>query len=139
VRYSAKTRYAALAMIELALRHDAREPVQVRCIAGDHGIPAQFLVQILSQLKAAGLVVSTRGSAGGYQLARPPEEVTLGEVVEAVEGEEELPADDHSPLAYVLNEVWQEAARRERELVHGISLAELAEQSRARSNAMYYI
>ena len=53
-----------------------------------HGIPSRFLVQILLQLKGASLVVSTRGAAGGYRLARPPAEITLAEVIEVMEGDE---------------------------------------------------
>ena len=86
MRVSAKTEYACLAMLELAVNHDADEPARIRDIADAHGIPPRFLVQILLQLKVAGLVTSTRGSAGGYQLARGPEEITLGDVVAVIDG-----------------------------------------------------
>ena len=61
---SAKTEYACLAVLELALSYDSGEPMQVRRLATAHGIPSHFLVQILLQLKNAGLVSSTRGAAG---------------------------------------------------------------------------
>ena len=87
---SAKTEYACLAMLELAKEYDSGEPLQLRCIAAEHGIPARFLVQILLQLKGASLVASTRGAAGGYRLARPPQEITLAEVIDVTEGDDRL-------------------------------------------------
>ena len=61
---SAKTEYACIAVLELAARHGRGEPVRIRDIADAHGIPSRFLVQILLQLKTAGLVQSVRGAAG---------------------------------------------------------------------------
>ena len=78
-RLAAVTRSAP--MFSAALR-GYREPVPIRTLAARHGVPDRFLVQILLQLKAAGLVASTRGSAGGYRLARPPAEVSLGQVMD---------------------------------------------------------
>ena len=78
---SAKTEYACLAVLELALSYDSGEPMQVRRLATAHGIPSHFLVQILLQLKNAGLVSSTRGAAGRYRLIRSPEQVPLLELL----------------------------------------------------------
>jgi Rrf2 family protein len=86
VNRSAKTEYACLAVLELAAKYGAGEPVRVRAIADRQGIPSPFLVQILLQLKSAGVVESTRGSAGGYRLARDPATLSLGEVVAIIEG-----------------------------------------------------
>src|SRR5260370_12782677 len=72
MKLSAKTEYACLAMLQLAAAYSNGEPLQIRRIADVHGIPSRFLVQILLQLKGASLVVSTRGAAGGYRLARRP-------------------------------------------------------------------
>src|SRR5215510_12781473 len=83
---SAKNEYACLAMLELAKEYDNGEPVQLRKIADEHGIPSRFLVQILLQLKGAALVASTRGASGGYRLSRSPDKISLADVVEAVEG-----------------------------------------------------
>ena len=68
----AKTEYACIAVLELALRYQSGQPVRIREIAETHGIPARFLVQILLQLKGAGIVVSTRGAGGGYQAQHSP-------------------------------------------------------------------
>ena len=69
---SAKTQYACLAMMELAAHYGSGTPVQIGVIAERHGIPSRFLVQILLQFKGAGLVSSTRGASGGYQLIKHP-------------------------------------------------------------------
>src|SRR5437868_6117456 len=63
VKVSAKTEYACIAMLELAASYGSGEPVRIRKIASEHGVPSRFLVQILLQLKGAGLVNSTRGAA----------------------------------------------------------------------------
>jgi len=65
MKLSAKTEYACLAMLQLAEEYSGGEPLQIRRIADEHGIPARFLVQILLQLKGGSLVISTRGAAGG--------------------------------------------------------------------------
>ncbi len=62
MKLSAKTEYACLAVLELAARYGTGEPVRIRTIADEHGIPSRFLVQILLQLKGAGFVASTRGA-----------------------------------------------------------------------------
>src|SRR6516164_3966560 len=85
MRVSAKAEYACVAMLELAASHGDPQPVRVKTIADSHGIPQRFLVQILLQLKGAGLVGSVRGASGGYQLARPPEEISLADIVNAID------------------------------------------------------
>lgn len=82
---SARAIYAFLALTELANRHGDPKPARLTELADKHGIPQRFLVQILLQLKGAGLVDSTRGSSGGYQLSRPPSEITLADVLSVVE------------------------------------------------------
>ena len=86
MRISAKTEYACIAMLELASQYKSGEPVRIRRIAERHDVPPRFLVQILLQLKGAGLVTSVRGAAGGYQLVSPPEEVSLGRIMDAIDG-----------------------------------------------------
>ena len=89
MRVSAKTEYACIAMLELAAQYGSNEPVRIRKIAERHDVPPRFLVQILLQLKGAGLVASVRGAAGGYHLIKPPQEVSLGQVMEVIEGSSE--------------------------------------------------
>ncbi len=79
-----KAHYAAVAMLELALRYQEPIPVCLRDIADEHAIPLPFLTQILQQLRTANLVQSTRGAAGGYRLCRHPSRIHLAEIVQAV-------------------------------------------------------
>ena len=138
---SSKTQYACLAMLELAQHHSAGEPVQVRRIAERHGIPSPFLVQIFQDLKRAGLVTSIRGAAGGYLLSRSPEELTLAELLDVVEGHQQAAccAAADSPLAPVLTDVCQELAAARQERLEKITLADLLERSAVGSQAMWYI
>src|SRR5919108_2967689 len=85
MRISAKAEYACVAMLELAASHRAPQPLRIKAIADAQGIPQRFLVQILLQLKTAGLVASVRGASGGYQLARAPERITVADVITAID------------------------------------------------------
>jgi Rrf2 family protein len=85
LKVSQKTEYAMRAMIELALRLD-QGPVPAREIAEAQSIPLRFLEQQLAALSRAGLVRSHRGAGGGCELARDPGEITVAEVVDAMEG-----------------------------------------------------
>lgn len=143
MRISAKTEYACIAVLELAAQYGTGQPVRIRKIADRHEVPPRFLVQILLQLKGAGLVASTRGAAGGYHLARPPEQVSLGEVMEVIEGgdgEAWRPnASADSPAVKVLAETWEEIRSKEREWLRQITFADLLERARSQDQQMYYI
>jgi Rrf2 family protein len=109
--FSARAEYACLAMLELAAQYGSPKPVPLTEIANKHGISSpRFLVQILIQLNKEGLVTSTRGAAGGYHLAKKPADVTLADVIAAVEGSEPAgtrtkPRKPASPLAAALDDV----------------------------------
>jgi Rrf2 family protein len=85
VRVSAKTDYAIRAALELAAAPDEK-PVKGERIATAQAIPLRFLENILMQLRHAGLVDSRRGAEGGYRLARPAGDVTLADVIRAIDG-----------------------------------------------------
>jgi Rrf2 family protein len=138
---SAKTEYACIAVLSLATRHDSREPIRIREIAEAHGIPSRFLVQILLQLKGAGILQSTRGASGGYQLARDPAEITLGEVMSAVDGQsgEITSALSQTPATRVLNSAWKKIAAVEREMLAEVTFADLAGSLKGQLEGMYYI
>jgi Rrf2 family protein len=139
---SAKTEYACIAVLELAARSGSPEPVRIRDIAEAHGIPSRFLVQILLQLKGAGLVSSTRGAAGGYQLSKEPSEITLGEVMAVVEGQNSRIASSTSTdttSTQVLLATFQEAAQAQQDVLNNVTFADLVEQVRGRTEDMYYI
>lgn len=143
MKISARTEYACIALIELASQYGVGKPVRIRQIAQAHGIPSRFLVQILLQLKSAGLVSSTRGAAGGYRLFRPPEQITLSEIVSVMEGPRKLPSEAtnlaDSPLAEALQEVWHQADEAQQAVLADVTLATLVERAARRSENMYYI
>lgn len=85
MRVSAKAEYAVRAAIELAAGEEGT-PVKKNEIVANQKIPAKFLENILAELRHAGLVESQRGSDGGYWLTRPPSEITVADVMRAVEG-----------------------------------------------------
>ncbi|MGA2069193.1 MAG: Rrf2 family transcriptional regulator [Thermoguttaceae bacterium] len=144
MKVSAKTEYACIAMLELAAQYGSSEPVRIRRIAERHEVPPRFLVQILLQLKGAGLVASVRGAAGGYHLIKPPQEVSLGQVMEVIEGaaDEEgqtSAASPDSPAVKVLYHAWQEVTQVERKMLSGITLADLLERAKEQDQQMYHI
>lgn len=131
-------------MLELASRFGSGEPVRIRKIAERHDVPPRFLVQILLQLKGSGLVASTRGAAGGYHLLKPPEEVSLGQVMEVIEGGPkakglESSASPNSPAVKALMRAWREVTAKEREMLNQISFEQLLEHAREEDEQMYYI
>lgn len=85
MKFSAKGEYGIRAIVDVAL-YAEEGPRAVNLIARRQGIPIRFLEQVMNALRKGGLVESYRGAAGGYRLARPPEEITLADVVQAVEG-----------------------------------------------------
>lgn len=138
---SAKTEYACIAVLDLALRHDQGEPVRIRSIADNHGIPSRFLVQILLQLKGAGIVLSTRGAAGGYRLARAPKDISLEEVMTAIEGRGTglQSNSDDTPVTRALHRVWLEAEAAEKAKLEQTNFADLAKSIGENVDSMYYI
>ena len=84
-RLSNKGRYAVRALSDMAF-HETGSPAQVKDIAKRQRIPLRFLEQILQDLKRAGLARSTRGPRGGYQLAKSPTEIRVGDVLRAIGG-----------------------------------------------------
>lgn len=144
MKVSAKTEYACIAMLELAAQYGSSEPVRIRKIAERHDVPPRFLVQILLQLKGAGLVASVRGAAGGYHLIKPPQEISLGQVMEVIEGanDENGPtssASPDSPAVKVLMTAWKEINEMQRQMLQQISLADLLERAKEQDDPMYHI
>ena len=83
--FSTKAEYGVRLMIELG-RRDGSEPIALSAIAEAETLPLSYLEHLVAKLREAGLVSSTRGAHGGYRLARPAEEITMLQVVEALEG-----------------------------------------------------
>lgn len=129
MKISAKAEYACLAILALARPRTDDSPVRIREIAEAHGIPERYLVQILLQLKGAGLVHSTRGASGGYRLARPPEAISLGEVLWAIDGPGEPEREAAGPAARALAAVWKTLRDAERNVLQTTSIARLSENA----------
>lgn len=149
MRISAKGEYAILAMLDLAMHH-GKGLIPIQEIAGRQGIPQRYLEQVLLLLKRAGFLVSKRGSTGGYDLVRPPGQITVGEVLRTIEG-------DLTPLEVVgrgrrarqrnetsreLAALWQEVSDAVAAVIDHTSFQELcqrAEARRAATRPMYHI
>jgi Rrf2 family protein len=129
VRVSAKTDYAVRALLELAVAGDG--PVKGERLAHAQEIPLKFLENILTDLRHAGIVRAQRGAEGGYWLARDPGEVTLGEVIRAVDGplasvRGEAPEDvDYDGAAQNLRVVWVALRASMRSVVDEVTLEDV--------------
>ena len=125
-------------MIDLAL-HANGAPVQCRDIAARQEIPEPYLNQLLSAMRRARLVASRRGPGGGHQLARPAAEITLAEIVDALDGRDEETSGSargaETSCASALREVWSDVSQRAREVVNSTTLAELADRVRERAHS----
>src|SRR6516165_7534241 len=138
MRLSAKAQYACVAMLDLAISHGNPNPVHLKDIADKHGISQRFLVQILLHLKGAGLVESTRGATGGYLLAKAPNQISLADIVHAID-QPPPPAPSAlkglyaTTIVRVLSDVLQEAEDREQRRLAEITLENLVKLSQQRS------
>jgi Rrf2 family protein len=144
MKLSAKAQYACVAMVDLACSHDAGQPVHLKGIAAQHGISQRFLVQILLQLKAHGLVESTRGAGGGYQLAKPPSEISLADIVNAIDritpaAPAALTGLPTTPAVLTILSVLRNEHDCQAQRLAEINLADLAQQSQPHGEAVYQI
>jgi Rrf2 family protein len=129
MRISAKADYAVRAAVEMAAAGD--EPVKGERIAEAQDIPLQFLEHILLELKHARLVRARRGARGGYWLAKPPEEITLANLIRAVEGplaniQDQAPeATKYPGAAKELTDVWIAVRSSLRRVLEHVTVADL--------------
>lgn len=87
VKLSVKVVYACRVLAQIARRHGTGELAHVENLARLEAVPANYLAQILSELREGGLITSRRGKSGGYALARPPEKISLYDIVKLIEGD----------------------------------------------------
>lgn len=131
ISVTAKSRYAVVGMAELARSGDV--PVPIATVAERRDIPVQFLEQLFATLRRAGLLISQRGVKGGYRLARDPEQITVLEVVQALDGvlgEEEREAGG----------IWADGVESLRSVFSRATIAEVARREDAeRGAAIYHI
>ncbi|MEU2234492.1 RrF2 family transcriptional regulator [Streptomyces vietnamensis] len=130
MRISARTDYAIRAMAELACSPD--RPLKAEDIAGRQNIPGRFLFVVLSDLRQARLVRSVRGPDGGYSLARPAAEITLADVIRAMDGplvsvrDLKLTGLEYQGAAAPLPDVWRAVRTSLRQVLESTTLADLA-------------
>jgi Rrf2 family protein len=137
MRISQKLDYACRAMAQLAKRHDGRTITRLDELAQREAVSANFLVQILNDLRRAGLVESRRGKSGGYLLSRAPASISLREIVDAVEPSL-LSFSTHTEgeSGSSVRSAWEKVALDLRSHLERINLVQLADRGEA---TMFYI
>jgi Rrf2 family protein len=130
MRITARCDYACKALLELALHWPQKEPLQIHAISERQNIPMKYLVHILIQLKRLGLVKSARGKEGGYNLAKPVDQITLGAVVRQIGGPLVPLAESAANDGSIFTEVWHEAEMAISDIVDNITFAEIVNKKR---------
>lgn len=137
MKISQKLEYACRAAAQLAKRHDGKTLTRLEELAQREAVSGNFLVQILNDLRRAGIVESRRGKTGGYLLARPPGLITLRQVVEAVD-----PSLLQCSVARVgesgtpVRQAWDQVSLETRKAMDRVTLETLASNS---TSPMFYI
>ncbi|THI86979.1 MAG: Rrf2 family transcriptional regulator [Nitrospira sp. CG24A] len=149
MKVSLRATYGIMAAVDLAMHLEAA-PVQAKTIARRQAIPARFLEQVLHGMKKAGLVTSLRGAQGGYVLSKKPSEVSVVEILEALDGpllfsiggSERAQGRRLSKPELLLGKMWEQVHQAERHVLEAISVEELAGQQRMleqERSLMYHI
>src|ERR1041385_7757699 len=121
---SVKGEYALQALFDLASQRPG-EPVKIADIARRQKIPQKFLELILASLKQGSFVESRRGAEGGYLLARPPEQITVGEVLRFIEGPQDRKARNRKGAASPFEDMWARMDKAVSEILDHPSFADL--------------
>jgi Rrf2 family protein len=134
MKLTTRGHYSVKALLDLSLQSKL-SPTSVKAIASRQGLPPAYLEKLLIALRKAGLVKSVRGAQGGYQLAREPREIFLGQILEAV-GETIEPLPHHAPDAeqvedWVTYGLWRQLHQKLKEALYSISLADLYYDARS--------
>lgn len=135
MRLSAKSRFAVAAMIDLALREQSG-PVPLNAIGVRLQISLSYLEQLFSKLRQKGLVNSTRGPGGGYTLARSPQQISVADIISAIEGSQALHADETPDAGeagwQMTRDLWAGLSSRVMEHMQSIKLQQLCEEQQAK-------
>jgi len=149
MKVSRRAAYGIMAVIDLAM-NGQEAPVQAKAIARRQAIPIKFLEQVLHSLKKAGLIDSLRGAQGGYLLLKEPSALSVADILEVLDGpvlhheiNQDLVLDRQLPKEeLVLGHVWKQVAEAEHQVLHRITITELASRQRVieeHRNPMYHI
>ncbi len=144
MKISTKGRYAVRVMLDLALNNTG-ECIKVKDIAARQGISEKYLEQIIAALSRAGYVKSVRGAQGGYRLSKAPEDYTVGMVLRVTEGslapvaclEDGADVCERCDTCETLS-VWKELAQAIDQVVDGVTIADLADRHKKRTEALDY-
>jgi Rrf2 family transcriptional regulator, iron-sulfur cluster assembly transcription factor len=128
MKLTTRGHYSVKALLDLSFQVEFG-PASVKAIAHRQDLPAPYLEKLLIELRRAGLVVSIRGAQGGYQLARPPAQISLGQILAAV-GESVDPLPNHTPDRQQIEDwvtfaIWNRLHRKLQEALYSISLEDL--------------
>jgi len=134
MKLTTRGHYSVKALLDLSLQQGFR-PTSVKAIAQRQELPAPYLEKLLIEMRRAGLVNSVRGVQGGYQLARSPAQISLGQILEAV-GETIEPLPNHAPDAalaedWVTFTLWRHLHEKLKEALYSISLEDLYYDARS--------
>ena len=139
MKLSVKSDYAVRAVLSLARHYGEARAFKIEELATENAIPANYLVQILIELKARNIVRSVRGKDGGYLLARTPRSITLGEVLRCIHGPMfENSAVDQAHYPAELRDAWKKIQQGMDQLTDSIHFEKLVEEG-ASKRSMYYI
>jgi Rrf2 family protein len=139
VKLSVKSDYAARAVLGLARHYPTGVALRVEDLAAEQRVPANYLLQILIELKGQGIARSLRGKEGGYLLARPPAEITLADVIRAVHGTIfDTPALNDSQCPPELRRAWGRLQQTVETAASAITFQTLLDES-SEKEKMYYI
>jgi len=138
MKLTTRGHYSVKALLDLSLQSNYG-PVSVRSIAQRQNIPPPYLEKLLIELRRSHLVESVRGAQGGYQLARSPAQISLGQILEAV-GETIEPLSHHAPRTdqpedWVTFTLWHQLHHKLKEALYAITLEDLYFDARSRQAA----
>jgi Rrf2 family transcriptional regulator, cysteine metabolism repressor len=147
MRISTKGRYGVRAMFDLAM-HNRENAIALKSVAQREHISEKYLEHLFASLKKAGLIHSVRGAQGGYRLAHPPEEITLGDIIRVLEGPV-TPSEcvtEESEICErmaecVMHDVWCRIRTQIDDVLDSITLADVCEEQRKlqKNGYMYHI
>jgi Rrf2 family transcriptional regulator, cysteine metabolism repressor len=137
MKISQKLEYACRALAQLAKTYDGKSLTRLEELAQREAISANFLVQILNDLRRGGMIDSRRGASGGYLLSRPANQITLRQIVEAVEPSQlQNTALDQGESGQSVRRVWENVSSQLTKNLDDITLESLANPQ---SDPMFYI
>lgn len=137
MKLSVKVDYACRVLAQLARKRGGDGLAHIEDLSRLEAVPANYLVQILSELRNGGLITSRRGKQGGYALARKPETITLLEIVRVIEGDLlDVTTAGEGQSGRQVNQVWQDIRVAFEESARAVTLDKLVPKA---SESMYYI